>query len=162
MLHNFTFFASQKYPLYKTTEKSTTLSGSLCVSSLYSLYLSLQIILPFVRSYGDISIVTLSPGRMRIKFILSFPLICARIWCPFSNSTWNMAFGNFSTTFPSTSITSAFDILFPPETSLFLIKLNRSFYFLIPKILLRKDFCNLFRKIFDNLNMFPVLFFWLF
>lgn len=42
-------------------------------------YLSLQIILPFVRSYGDISMVTLSPGRIRMKFIRSFPLMVARI-----------------------------------------------------------------------------------
>ena len=32
-------------------------------------------ILPGDRSYGDISTVTLSPGRIRIKFILSLPLI---------------------------------------------------------------------------------------
>ena len=41
------------------------------------IYLSLQIILPFERSYGDNSSVTLSPGKILIKFILSFPLICA-------------------------------------------------------------------------------------
>ena len=33
-------------------------------------YLSLQMILPFVRSYGDISIVTLSPGKILMKFNL--------------------------------------------------------------------------------------------
>ena len=42
-------------------------------------YLSLQMILPFVKSYGDNSIVTLSPGRILIKFILNLPLIVARI-----------------------------------------------------------------------------------
>ena len=40
-------------------------------------YLERQVILPRVRSYGDISSVTLSPGRMRIKFIRSFPEMCA-------------------------------------------------------------------------------------
>ena len=34
-------------------------------------YLSLQIILPLDKSYGESSIVTLSPGKIRIKFILS-------------------------------------------------------------------------------------------
>ena len=48
------------------------------------------------------------------KFIRSFPLIVAKIWCPFSSSTLKNAFGNFSNTTPSTSITSAFDILIPP------------------------------------------------
>ena len=40
-------------------------------------YLSLQIILPLDRSYGDNSNVTLSPGRILMKFILNLPLICA-------------------------------------------------------------------------------------
>ena len=40
-------------------------------------YLSRHVIRPFVRSYGDISIVTLSPGKMRMKFLRSLPLICA-------------------------------------------------------------------------------------
>ena len=78
-------------------------------------YLSLQIILPLDRSYGDNSNVTLSPGRILMKFILNLPLICASTWCPFSNSTWNIAFGNFSTTVPSISITSAFYIFIPPS-----------------------------------------------
>lgn len=42
-------------------------------------YLSLQMILPFVKSYGDNSIVTLSPGRILMKFILNLPLIVASI-----------------------------------------------------------------------------------
>ena len=44
-----------------------------------SLYLLLHVILPLVRSYGDICTVTLSPGRILIKFILSLPEIWARI-----------------------------------------------------------------------------------
>ena len=53
-------------------------------------YLLRQVIRPRVRSYGDISTVTLSPGRILMKFILSFPEICARIVCPFPMSTWNV------------------------------------------------------------------------
>ena len=40
---------------------------------------SSQVILPLVRSYGDISTVTLSPGKMRIKFIRNLPEITAKI-----------------------------------------------------------------------------------
>ena len=69
------------------------------IRSQFFFYLSLQIILPFVRSYGDISMVTLSPGRIRMKFIRSFPLMVARIWWPFSSSTLKNAFGNFSPLF---------------------------------------------------------------
>lgn len=76
--------------------------------------ISLQTILPLLRSYGDISNVTLSPGKILIKFIRSFPLICASTIWPFSSSTLNIAFGSFSTTTPSISITSVFDILNPP------------------------------------------------
>lgn len=36
-------------------------------------YLSRQMILPLERSYGESSIVTLSPGRIRIKFMRSLP-----------------------------------------------------------------------------------------
>ena len=35
----------------------------------------------------------------------SLPLMCASTLWPFSSSTWNMVFGNFSTTVPSISIT---------------------------------------------------------
>ena len=41
----------------------------------FNLFIS-QIILPFVKSYGESSIVTLSPGKILIKFIRNFPLIC--------------------------------------------------------------------------------------
>ena len=58
------------------------------------LYLSLQIIRPLERSYGESSIVTLSPGRIRIKFIRSFPLMCANTTCLFSSSTLNIALGS--------------------------------------------------------------------
>src|SRR4051794_16851441 len=61
---------------------------------------------PRDRSYGDSSTRTLLPGRMRMKFIRSLPLIWARTRCLFSNSMANIAFGNGSMTVPSTSIAS--------------------------------------------------------
>ena len=45
----------------------------------------------------------------------SIPLICASTIWPFSSSTLNIALGSFSTTTPSISITSVFDIFNPPE-----------------------------------------------
>ena len=101
-------------PPYKTGTSLSFRTSSIENPRLYGRgfsYLSLQIILPLDRSYGESSIVTLSPGRIRIKFIRSLPLICARTTCLFSSSTLNMAFGSFSRTVPSTSITSAFDII---------------------------------------------------
>src|SRR3989338_3620448 len=69
-------------------------------------------ILPRVRSYGDSSSMTLSPGRMRIKFILIFPETCAKTLCWFVSSTRNIAFGSDSVTVPSTWTASSFGILF--------------------------------------------------
>ena len=87
--------------------------GSLNRQALYRIsYLSLQMILPLERSYGESSIVTLSPGRIRMKFIRSLPLIWASTTCLFSSYTLNIALGSFSRTVPSTSITSAFDIFY--------------------------------------------------
>ena len=37
------------------------------------IYLERHVMRPFCRSYGDISTVTLSPGRIRMKFMRSFP-----------------------------------------------------------------------------------------
>ena len=76
-------------------------------------YLLRQVIRPRVRSYGDISTVTLSPGRILMKFILSFPEICAKMVCPFPMSTWNVVLGRASTTTPSTSIISDFAKRYP-------------------------------------------------
>ena len=110
--------------LKKTSEKFQVLPflsfrGLLLIELIFLLrssvvYLSLQTILPLLRSYGDISKVTLSPGRILMKFIRSFPLICASTMWPFSSSTLNIALGSFSTTTPSISITSVFDIFNPP------------------------------------------------
>src|ERR1035437_6088291 len=62
-------------------------------------------------SYGVISTWTLSPGRMRMRCMRIFPELCARTVYPFSNSTRNMAFGNGSTTVPSTVNASSFGLL---------------------------------------------------
>eukprot|EP00825_Cyclidium_porcatum_P040161 TRINITY_DN5017_c0_g1_i1.p1 TRINITY_DN5017_c0_g1~~TRINITY_DN5017_c0_g1_i1.p1 ORF type:complete len:152 (+),score=16.62 TRINITY_DN5017_c0_g1_i1:77-532(+) len=67
-------------------------------------------ILPFVRSYGDISTFTLSPGKILMQCIRIFPEICAVIVCPFSNSTLNIAFDNDSMIVPSCSIEDCFAI----------------------------------------------------
>ena len=48
-----------------------------------------------------------------MKFILSFPEICAKIVCPFPMSTWNVVLGIASTTTPSTSIMSDFAKCYP-------------------------------------------------
>src|SRR5206468_12437404 len=74
---------------------------------LASSYLNLYVIRPRVRSYGDSSTFTRSPGRMRMKFMRILPLTCASTLCPFSSSTRNIALGSGSTTVPSTSIASS-------------------------------------------------------
>src|SRR6266540_1580251 len=61
---------------------------------------------PRVRSYGDNSTRTRSPGRIRMKFIRSLPLMCANTRWPFSSSTANIVLGSGSITVPSTSIAS--------------------------------------------------------
>src|SRR6266540_1399455 len=61
---------------------------------------------PRVRSYGDNSTRTRSPGRIRMKFIRSLPLMWASTRWPFSSSTANMVLGRGSMTVPSTSIAS--------------------------------------------------------
>jgi hypothetical protein len=38
-----------------------------------------QVMRPLERSYGEISTVTLSPGKIRMKFIRSLPEMCAAI-----------------------------------------------------------------------------------
>src|SRR5271169_4176244 len=62
---------------------------------------------PRVRSYGESSTATLSPGRMRIKFLRILPETCASTWCLFSSSTRNMALGSGSRTTAITSIASS-------------------------------------------------------
>src|SRR5439155_14954893 len=74
-------------------------------------YLNRYVIRPRVRSYGDSSTFTRSPGRMRMKFMRIFPLTCASTLCPFSSSTRNIALGSGSTTVPSTSIASSLGVI---------------------------------------------------
>src|SRR5438105_8550824 len=76
-------------------------------------YLNRYVIRPRVRSYGDSSTLTRSPGRMRMKFMRILPLTWASTRWPFSSSTRNIAFGRGSTTVPSTSIASS--LVTPPS-----------------------------------------------
>lgn len=69
-------------------------------------YLNLLVILPRVKSYGVTSTMTLSPGKTRILLTRSFPAMCAKIIWPDSICTRKRAFGKFSRTLPSSSITS--------------------------------------------------------
>src|SRR5262249_21247649 len=71
---------------------------------------------PRFKSYGESSTATLSPGRMRMKFLRILPETCARTWCLFSNSTRNMAFGSGSRTVAITSMASSFGF---PESPFF-------------------------------------------
>src|SRR5215467_518246 len=70
---------------------------------------------PRVRSYGESSTATLSPARIRMKFLRILPETCAKTWCLFSSSTRNMAFGNGSITVAMTSMASSFGF---PESPL--------------------------------------------
>src|SRR3954463_227486 len=69
-------------------------------------------ILPLVRSYGLISTITLSPGRILMKFILIFPdtWVSTEWFWFFTRLTRNMAFGRDSFTIASTRIGSSFGI----------------------------------------------------
>ncbi len=82
-------------------------------------YLARKVIRPRERSYGDNSTFTLSPGRIRMKFIRIFPEIWARIRCPFSNSTRKVALGSVSRTVPSTSIGSSLGATWSVSPALF-------------------------------------------
>src|SRR5438034_3217087 len=71
-------------------------------------YLYRYTIRPRLRSYGESSTVTLSPGRILMKCIRILPEMCASTLWPFSSSTRNIAFGSGSTTVPSTWMPSSF------------------------------------------------------
>src|SRR5437870_6924875 len=71
---------------------------------------------PRVKSYGESSTATLSPARMRMKFLRILPETCARTWCLFSSSTRNMAFGSGSITVAMTSMASSLEF---PESPFF-------------------------------------------
>src|SRR5689334_9949705 len=71
---------------------------------------------PRVKSYGESSTATLSPARMRMKFLRILPETCARTWCLFSSSTRNIALGNGSMTVAMTSMASSLGL---PESLFF-------------------------------------------
>src|SRR4030095_7281744 len=70
-----------------------------------------------VKSYGESSTATLSPARMRMKFLRILPETCAKTWCLFSSSTRNIAFGSGSITVAMTSMASSLGL---PESPFFL------------------------------------------
>src|SRR5215471_522832 len=78
---------------------------------------------PRVKSYGESSTATLSPARIRMKFLRILPETCARTWCLFSSSTRNIAFGNGSITVAMTSMASSLGF---PESP-FLLSSNGCF-----------------------------------
>src|SRR5713226_5878868 len=71
---------------------------------------------PRVKSYGESSTATLSPARIRMKFLRILPETCARTWCLFSSSTRNIAFGSGSMTVAMTSMASSLGF---PESPFF-------------------------------------------
>src|SRR5215471_16250755 len=71
---------------------------------------------PRVKSYGESSTATLSPAKIRMKFLRILPETCASTWCLFSSSTRNIAFGNGSMTVAITSIASSLEL---PESPFF-------------------------------------------
>src|SRR6267142_3107919 len=71
---------------------------------------------PRVKSYGESSTATLSPARIRMKFLRILPETCARTWCLFSSSTRNIALGSGSTTVAMTSMASSLEF---PESPFF-------------------------------------------
>src|SRR5690606_4464504 len=82
-------------------------------------YFLRYVILPRVKSYGDNSTVTLSPGKMRMLWIRILPDTCAITVCPLSSSTTNFVLGKISLTFASTSIKSSLAIITPLLSKVF-------------------------------------------
>src|SRR3989338_8763607 len=74
----------------------------------FNFHFTLKVILPRLKSYGESSNFTLSPGSILIKFMRIFPETCARTTWPFSSCTLNMALGRVSIISPSVSISSSF------------------------------------------------------
>src|SRR6185437_12703330 len=65
---------------------------------------------PLVRSYGVISIMTLSPVNTRMRFLRILPAVWAMISWPFCRSTRKVALGKSSLTVPSNSSNSSLAI----------------------------------------------------
>src|SRR5829696_5647729 len=70
---------------------------------------------PRLRSYGETSTRTRSPGRMRMRKRRIFPAQWPSTSCPLSSCTRNIAFGSASTTSPSNSTLSSFAKLDDPD-----------------------------------------------
>src|SRR5919197_3094577 len=68
-----------------------------------------------LRSYGDTSTRTRSPGRMRMRKRRILPATCPSTSWPLSSCTRNIAFGSASTTSPSNSTFSSFAKLDDPD-----------------------------------------------
>src|SRR3954469_1603856 len=68
-----------------------------------------------LRSYGETSTRTRSPGRMRMRKRRILPATWPSTWWPLSSCTRNMAFGSASTTSPSNSTLSSFAKLNDPD-----------------------------------------------
>ena len=62
----------------------------------------------FPRSYGDISMLTLSPTLMRMKCLRIFPEIWAKTSWPLGSATRNIVPGRTWVTEPTSSIGSSF------------------------------------------------------
>src|SRR5271157_178630 len=89
---------------------------------------------PRVKSYGESSTATLSPARIRMKFLRILPETCASTLCLFSSSTRNIALGSGSITVAITSIASSFEL---PESSFFFSSNGfaiNSYFSLVPKL----------------------------
>src|ERR1700737_469235 len=81
---------------------------------------------PWVRSYGESSTSTRSPGRMRMKFIRILPDTRASTLCPLLSSTRKKALGSGSTTTPSTSMASSLvDPIFSARSAFFFFLSDR-------------------------------------
>jgi hypothetical protein len=87
---------------------------------------SRKIMRAFVRSYGEISTLTRSPGTIRIKFLRILPEICASTMCPFDNFSRNIVPGKTSTTTPSVTIDCSFDTERPRLLSKVRLEINPS------------------------------------
>ena len=86
----------------------TTQDESVQLQKIEGYYLSRKTIRPLVKSYGDSSTRTLSPGTIRMKFFRILPATCARTSEPVYNWTRNRVFANAWVTVPSTSNASSF------------------------------------------------------
>src|SRR5215472_1553549 len=73
---------------------------------------------PLLRSYGDRETVTVSPGRMRMKFLRILPAMWAMISCPLSSRTLNWVLARAATTFPCTWIDSSLAMLLLSDENL--------------------------------------------